>query len=87
MKFLVHEGHDTTGPMGWYESSVDVVPGNTIAVPGGKTFTVDHKAVNEIGGKWRTISGRAYQTGTQEIVLPRLLELGRSVAAQSGLRR
>ena len=48
MKFLVHEGADMTGPLGWYESGVDIVPGNTIAVPGGKTFTVEHRAVNEM---------------------------------------
>jgi hypothetical protein len=47
MKFLVHEGADTTGPLGWYESSVDIFPGNKIAIPGGKTFTVDNRAVNE----------------------------------------
>jgi hypothetical protein len=48
MKFLVHEGADTTGPLGWYESGVDIVPGNKIAIPTGKTFTVDYRAVNEI---------------------------------------
>jgi hypothetical protein len=49
MKFLVHEGKDTTGAMCWYESGIDVVAGNTIAVPGPsrKTFTVDSKVVGE----------------------------------------
>jgi hypothetical protein len=47
MKFLIHECSETTGPLGWYESSVDIVPGNTIAIPGGKTFTVDSKALNK----------------------------------------
>jgi len=48
MKFLVHEGPDITGPIGWYESDVDVVAGNTIALlPDGKTFTVDNRADGE----------------------------------------
>ena len=52
MKFLVHEGKDTTGPMCWYESGIDVVAGNTIAVPGPsrETFTVDSKVVSETMG-------------------------------------
>jgi hypothetical protein len=52
MKFLVHEGADITGHMGWYESSVDIVPGNTVGIPGPswKTFTVDSKAVSETMG-------------------------------------
>lgn len=49
MKFLVHEGKDATGPMCWYESGIDVIAGNTIAVPGPsrETFTVDSKVVGE----------------------------------------
>lgn len=61
MKFLVHEGADITGPLGWYESSVDIVPGNTIAVPGGKTFTVDNKAVNEIVERGALSPGKPFK--------------------------
>ena len=47
MIFLVHEGQDTTGRMGWYESDVDIFPGNIIC-PGvsQKTFIVENRAVN-----------------------------------------
>jgi hypothetical protein len=52
MKFLVHEGKDATGPMCWYESGIDVIAGNTIAVPGPsrETLTVDSKVVSETMG-------------------------------------